>query len=543
MEHAVRVGEQNTLSAIDTTSHTRDRPLPADSGNLALLACFAAAMVLACLIYEPWRTAPFSIVDFSEFLPLLTRNDSFGARLIAFVNYYSTQGRFNVVVYVYLVSEWSLFGWNAAAWHLSRFAEMCGIAALSYVLLLRMTGSRIGAAAGASLYFVASCAAPAWIRLSTAEVIGMWPLLGGALLATRYQCSQHWRASATAIAVLAAFAVLSKEVLIVFVPLVVLLAWTYCGPDHFVQPRASRRNLWLACTTAAAITVPIILILIIAARAHGPAYALAYGHAPVSMARSVGILLGLVLPTFSTYAPFTSFALPANMVFLIILAAGWTVSPVDTGLRRSHRSIAACLMAISVIGTLVYSPWPLFNFFYGLPYLIVPAALLAFAIKTINRHWPRRLWVALSACALILAQAAAFAAYDARHAFALREVNGALVKSVATRPATNSLIVTTKAISELSWIDTGPTLGRFVAALYPSRTLLSARSVSCETMRAGNDVHVPRGSVLITYADDCGTFPHPAWSERRVFSYFYWPALSLRQDSIRVDMLAAPASY
>ena len=507
-----------------------------------MLTLLAVGILISLRVYEPWRPTQFSVTDFCDFLPLLIGHHTFGGRLSAFVEYYSRQGRFNVVPYTYLILEWTAFGWNAAAWQVSRFVEMTGIVVLVYVLLRRLTGSRPGAGAGAALFFVASCASSAWIRLTLSEAQAMWPLLGAALLATTYQSTNRWRSSGLGIALLMIVLVLSKEVLIALVPFVVLLAWTYNAPGQFMRPVMSRRNRWIMYATLTTTVLASIPIALIALRASGSSYAGGYGHGSATLTRVLGLFAALAYPTYATYPPHIDFALPANFAFLLVIAAGWGLPPADLKHRATRRRLAACLVGILFVGVATYLPWPFFLSYYGLPYLLAPAALLAFAVKFIEQDRPRFRWLAYTACLVIVVQAAVYASYESRRDLAAREVNGVLIDLISQRTGQDTVLVATRSVSpDAPWGGTAQILHRFSAAVYPNRLVPPGFDVKCATARAVEAARALHRNMLVSFADQCGTVNQPSSVARAVFSYFYWPAPSIRQDSVRADVIIPAA--
>jgi hypothetical protein len=502
--------------------------------RMAVLTLFVAGVGLALILYQPWRRAPFRIADFSEFLPLLIHHKSFGAQLSGFIAYYASQGRFNVLLYVLEVSRWSAFGWNAAAWQISSFVEMCGVVAIVYALLYRITGNRVGAIAGSSLFIVATAATSGWIVVTVAEPLAMWPLYGGALLATGYQRSRRPRAISAIIALLMALTILTKEVLIVLVPFVVLLAWTCDGPGRFRPIRMSRRDQLLAGATIVGTAMALAPIVLIASHARGTAYSALYGDGSARFALTR--FLAMTLPAYATYPPLLSFLLPGNVLFLVVLVTGWCTTQTRTGSKTGRLALFAAIIAVPIAGTIIYLPWPLFDLYYALPFLIGPAALLAVAVTSIVRHLPRWRWQTFCACALILAQAALFSGYTSSRLLALREVNGILVNAIGHRPVTDTIVVAAKGSQLLPWFGAGPTLSRYVAAAFPLRGMSPTRSVGCEG--TGADSINARGTnvILISYSDDCGPLSHSSSIDRRVFRYVYWPELSIRYDSVRADI-------
>jgi len=508
--------------------------------RMAVLALFVAGAGLALLLYQPWQQAPFRIADFSEFLPLLIHHKSFGAQLSGFIGYYASQGRFNVLLYVLEVSRWSAFGWNAAAWQISSFVEMCGVVAIVYALLYRITGDRAGAIAGSSLFIVATAATSGWIVVTVAEPLAMWPLYGGALLATGYQHSRKPRTMSAVIAVLMALTILTKEVLIALVPFVLLLAWTCDGPGRFRPIRMSRRNQLLAGATIVGTAMAMIPVVLIASHARGTAYSTLYGDGSTRFA--LARFLAMTLPAYATYPPLLSFLLPGNVLFLLVVGTGWCTTQARTESKTGRLALFAAIMAVPIAGTIVYLPWPFFDLYYALPFLVGPAALFAVAVTSLTRHLPRWRWLTFCACTLILAQAALFSGYTSNRLLALREVNGTLVDSIGHRPVTDTIVVAAKGTQLLPWFGAGPTLSRFAAAVFPLRGMSPTRSASCD--RKDNDGTNARNTrvILISYSDDCGALAHSSSVARRVFRYVYWPDLSVRYDSVRADLWIPDAS-
>src|SRR5579862_5204894 len=187
--------------------------------NVTLWAAMLLVVTGTLLLYQPWRRLPFDITDFSEFLPLLHR-PSLGARWSGFLHYYASQGRWNVLSYAAIIAKWSVFGMYTAGWELVRFAEMWLIIVLTFLALRRFGADAWGAAAGAALMTVAAPAVPAWLRLTMGEPLGLALLLAALLVATRYRGSAHWRRDAIVIAILVALALLTKEMLVAFVPFI-----------------------------------------------------------------------------------------------------------------------------------------------------------------------------------------------------------------------------------------------------------------------------------------------------------------------------------
>lgn len=497
------------------------------------------ALGLAGFLYQPWRRVPFDIVDYSEFLPLLLQHHTMAGRLGAFTEYYGSQGRLNLLSYLLLIGKWMGFGWNTVGWQVARFAQMAGVVAGVYFLLRRLTAGRWGPAAGAALFITAGTAAPAWIRLTMGEPLGLVFLLGAAGIAVQYQTTRRWRLSGVMIGLLVAAALLTKEMLVGAAPFLLLLAWCFVAPGRLAMPRRSERNVWVLATTAAAGAAVLVPVAMVGLNVSSDAYSAQYGAASMSIGRLIDLLTRMVLPARASYAPYLRpLLLPANVIFLGIVLVGWRVGLREPATRAHRMALGAIALSLPVVGAVLYLPWPQFNDFYGLPFLLGPALLLAMAVSFIENGMPRGRWIMYAGCLGLLATTAAFAQYAARAAMARREVNREVVTAIVERPGLDSVVVAMPYLTTQRWQGTGPTLGRYAAALSPGVAVPSVSDALCrETLplfqRGGGR------AMLVSYADGCGSFPRPTSSTRRYFTYIYWPTLSLRVDSVRVDLLTA----
>jgi hypothetical protein len=507
--------------------------------SVALLAAAIAAVALAAVLYQPWRAVPFDIIDFSEFLPLLQRPGGAVARLSGFLTYYASQGRFNVVAYVALLAKWALLGSHPARWQLARFLQMGLIVALVYRLARRLGATPRGAAAGASLFIAAAPAAPAWIRLTMGEPLALVALLAAALLAADYRWVARWRRSAVAIGALLTAAVLTKEMLVVLTPFVLGLALRSADDGHETRPAADDGRIWwLLGGTTIALVIALAAVAWVALHAPRDAYAAEYGAAPVDAGRALDLAARMLLPMRAEYAPHIRLGLlPANLAFAVLVVVGWRAALSKPATRRRWLPIAGAAAVLLAVGTVTYLPWPTFNEFYGLPFLLTPALLLAGAVSALESTSKLAGRLALAATAAVVGLCAMSAGYASRQSMARREVNYELARLIGAHPELDSVVVAMPFISSQRWQGVGPTLRRYAAALYPGARLPHVDDVLCaETIplyRSG----MP-GAMLITYADRCGSFPVSTRTIRRTYSYLYWPSLAVRIDSARADVLA-----
>ena len=455
-------------------------------------------------------------------------------RFRALVDYYaSLQGRLNLFAYAFIALKWSVFGPDTAAWQLARFAQMCGIVMGVFILLRRLDTSRAAAVAGASLFISASGAAHGWYRLTMGEPLGFMLMLGAALVATAYHEASRWRPMAAAIALLLVGSLLAKEMLVGGVPFVLFIACCW-RPKHAVAPlRCTPRNVWLIASTLLATAAVLLPVGVIALSARPDSFSSAYGTAAISAGRFVDILQAMLLPVYPV------FQFPANLLYLVTAVTGWWLVFKHSPTRRHPLTLLAVALSLPVMGAVLYLPWPKFEQFYRLPFLLGPALLLAWAVTWIQHYAARAVWIAYIGCAGIVAYSSINAQRLARTAGARQEVNAAVAGSLVAHASRDSVMVATPALLPVPqrWWGPGPSLRRYAGVMARAATLPPVRDADCLSAAALLRAGVGRAA-LISYSTWCGVLPHPTQTVRRQYSYIDWLTLTPRTDSLRADIFA-----
>jgi hypothetical protein len=495
--------------------------------------------LVAAVVYQPWINTPFDILDFSDFLATLRQNDSFTSRVTALTRQYAAQGRFNLLNYTFLAWKWSLFGWNEAAWQVARSAQMLLIVSVSYVLLRRLGAGRWGAVAGAALFIVAQTASPAWIRLPMGEPLGLMAVLGAALIATTYQGTAKWKAAGAGIAILLTATILTKELLIVLVPFVLLLACARRTGGEFLLPLFTRRNVWLVSITTGGVFAVGIPVAVIALRAPPAAYSSDYGGGTLSLGHFLYSFLSIMLPVRGLFSGEASLSSQlGNLLFLGIVLAGWLLAREDAEVRHLWMPLGMAAVSLAAAAAVIYLPLPYFQDYYGLPFVLAPAVLLALAITAIERRRRVWRWVAYAGCAVALTQGALYAAHDSRATIAARKIHRALVDDFAAHPTADSIVIAVRNVQAEPWKRRGPTLGRYARALLPNQHFPTLVDLPCSDMPFL--VHGGIGNaMLVSYSTQCGGIARPARVIREDYTYIGWPVLAFVPDSL-VITIAGP---
>jgi hypothetical protein len=495
-------------------------------------------LALALALYAPWCARPFDMWDFPEFLPLLLRHRNVLAQFTSIVEYYSHEGRFSVLPYAFLALKWNAFGWHSALWQGTRFVQMVLIVIGAYWIIRNFVRNRAAAALAAGLFICAATAATAWIRLTMGEPLVLMFLLGAIALACRFQGSAHPMSVAVGIALLMVGILLSKEMIAVAtVPFIVLLAWSRASDGTIERIRLSWRNGALLGICVVVLLPASVAIATVALRASSQAYISSYGSSPLTLETFLVRFTAFIIPAWPGRQP-VALTAPINVCFLSLLAIGWSVALGRREQRGSTLRLLGLLLLLPALGALVYLPLPTFGDFYGLPFLITPAILLAVALDAIAGRFPAARRLAYVAAVLVILGTAAQAKHNAGAVRARDEVNFALLDR----------------ISQYSFIDTvyvasplGPRPGwRLGSRIAHSRTVYThvgtarqppIKDVSCGELRERE--RSDSGNVLfVSYSQVCGSIDHPSVTLIRRFSYLDPAALSVRPDSFRVDLLA-----
>ena len=517
----------------DAALNARDR-----RARILLWIVAIAAFLATLVIYRPYRSAPFDFVDFSEFLPLLKRGASFSDRLGNLLEYYGgVQGRWNVVAYVAMAAKWSIWGDSPVAWQWLRFMTMWAIICLTYRLLRALGVTWLGAAAGASIFLVAPPAVDGWTRLTMAEPLGTVLIL---VLCSLMMANQRYvsdRSAIILVALLSLLLVLVKEMMVValFLP-VALSALTYHGDVPFWRAVQFRRR---TMAVGAGAIVGLVPVAIVALSAPGDAYTNEFG----ARLRPLGDIaahwtLGVI--------PFgVGSAFPARLVGLALLAfigmivAGWRVRLRHaTSTPRRDAWILAIALALPLLGALAYVPWPSYNRFYAIPFLLGGSLLVALAISGLQTHAARLAPTSVMVWVIFLVFGAADAAALAARQTVRQRVNRILVARLAgLKDRSDTVLLAAEQQPPTFWQGIGPTLQRYGEAYdLDMPVIINER---CNTARARAQAGE---KVVIFYQSLC---PNTVTNDPIVQRYWRVALPSPRPvvDSMRVDVVVpSPAS-
>jgi hypothetical protein len=493
----------DVLTASPETADVRRRLIQA-------FALASPALVLAAVLYEPWRMTAFPVSDWGALLTLFRASDSPTESFRALMSAYGStgEGRFLPVHMAWLSAEWALVGQDPAAWQAVRFSINSAVIVGLVMLLLQVGVEAAFAAVSALLVVVASAAPQGWYVPHISEPAGALFLVTALLLAVRYSSARHPRAIATGIALSLTCAVLSKEMFLAAIPFVLGVALV--GPDHRETIRMTRRWIELVVVVSVVtLTLCVVPILWVRASAPASAYAGSYSLASAGI-ENVGTAVAVMLFPVTREVWF-----PANLGFFAIVGTAiWL-----TFRRRWLRKGALLLAALSapLLGALLHAPWPRLEGYYGFAYLPAVAVALATSLSVIRGGGNRALTAgSYAAVGVVVLYGALFARERAHLNRASREVEMATVQALG-RLVPDTLLVAVEDPRHSGALGDG--LMRYAAA-HAIPIAGAAADVACpEAMRTLSQER--RRVAVLAFSHQCSLdgVRDPRWhAERRIVS-------------------------
>ncbi len=507
--------------------------------NRRALAAWVTGLLIvavALIVYRPDRPLPFDLWDFREFLPILQRHPGIGDGYAALLHYYAGHGRMNPLFYLTFVIQYAVFGDWAWGWQLLRFAVMLVDAALLVWLARRLGLDWLGAATAGLLFVVATPMVRAWVQLM-AEPLVIGLLLVAAHAALSYRGAPRWRGRAGCIlgCILAAF--LTKEVAGALGAGVVLLAvWGWSRPVRRPEVSAPRTLTLVVGASVIAIAVAVMIVTV-RSRPDATGYGMAYGSAPLSVARLSENLAAIVMPVHPEGRTALGMLYPANVIALLLLGLGMAAFLRQGGDRQVLLRSIGFGLGIAGFGALLYLPWPKFDAFYAAPFFVGPALLLGAAVSSLARAGGGRQLLATIGSVLLIGYAMIPASRSVEAAAAALHLNVAVVRVIGSLSAGDSVVVA------------GPANG-------PRRLPVAAAELREYAIATG----IGGEATLPVMVDaDCAATPPPA-AHRALLSYSYgcgalaaaglrltasyrwrdWLTLALRGDTLRADLTGPP---
>ena len=507
--------------------------------RIALGAAVAFAAV-ALAVYRPWIDRPFSILDFSEFLPLLIRPDGFIARIRALTQYYVVDhGRLNLVSYVALAAKWGVLGAKPVVWQWARVVEMGAVMGGAYLLLRRLAVRPVGAVVGVSLFLATRVASEAWTRMTMGEPLGLLFSLGALLLATRWRETDRPGPAIAWSGMLMALAVLSKEMFIGLLPLVWLIGLGRQPDGTLAAPTWDARSLkWLLWSGALPL-IAFAVTAVVALSAGASGISALYGTSS-GRGRLFADLLMRSWFVQGARPGLAALLMPGELCFVALLVGGlWVGVQRGAGRKFTWPAVGAALLSLAL--AVLYLPWPYFNQYYALPFLLGPALLLGLAVDALVAKGKFGAIAAAVGSVGMLIGVAPGTARLTSFGIALQQVNGELASLLGKAPNADHIVVARRELLAQAWTGTGPTLRRYALATGAAPTLPPADDFTCPDAAQLLQRGLGR-TILISYHQNCGPIGGSSATIMRRFNYLQvdWDGAGIRADSVGADIVAGP---
>ena len=365
-------------------------------------------LVLAALVYQPWAATSLPILDFSEFLPILTANSSPLDQFAGVTRYMATQGRFCPLLYAYLIATWNFFGMWAPGWHLSYFALNASVLIAAHGFFVRLGAKRPAVFLALAVWTFAPPVAAGWLR-PTGEPIGLLLMIAALTQAYNFADAADWKGRAILIAALAFGMISAKEMLIVLLPAVWLMTRLRHNGGTWQWAPWSRRDGFVTGVTFVAAVAALIPIALVANMAPPGNYADRYGSIRFTLDAFLDRFKVATLPSRAGLPKIVQLmndpgwqswlAFP-NLLWIGVVLASLAILFVRS--RSSNRRGIQWPLLLAFVwlmpGVIAYVPWPSEATFYMLPFALGLSFGVAYALSAV---WERRSSAALTTVAVV----------------------------------------------------------------------------------------------------------------------------------------------
>ena len=484
---------------------------------------------------RPWTKAAFPVWDYAELLPLLRGARGFWEALLAVAHFNRPDGRANYLAYAQFALTWQLAGDNPLWWQLQRALFMLLAGVLFVAVARRLGATPLAAAFSALLFMLAVPSTEGWLFLM-GEPLAVVLLLLLLLLGAGYRTLPAWRGRAVVLALLALGVMLTKEILGVTLPAGVLFILCWEPGVGFRLPRAGPRERWLVLLLLGVLLIEGWSALSAYRDATSTSYAARFGAGGLVPARFATLLQAMLLPTRFATAGGGTILYPANLAFLLVLLLGLVNSPVRA--RPGRVWWALGLLSYPLIGAVVYTLWPRYSAFYGIPFFAASAGLFLAAATAIERAHRIGRWLVV----LLGTVAVGYAAIVAERVVGEKHATAALAREIALsfprHARLDTLLVGLPSQGGRRWPITAQELRRYAVALgVPDSALPLTRDAFCEEIGIRLRASLARNAVL-NDQNPCGRLPVRTQEWNAEVRYFDWLGFSRVRDTMRVEILA-----
>ena len=476
--------------------------------------------------------------DYPSNLPIFERAPGIWNGAMALAEWNRADGRANYFSYLEFSITWALTHYDTLGWQIARALVMLAAAILLVQVARRLGATPLAAALGALVFCVAVPSTEGWLFLAGEQLATCFLLLM-VLASAGYTTTPAWRGRAVLIALLAASVMLTKEVIGLCLPLIVIFAVTWEPGLGFRRPRLGPRERWLALLLLVVIVAEAWSVRSAMQDAVAGSYASAFGRDGLDGGKVFTLFQAMLLPNRFSSAGLSTALYPANLAFLMLLLLGLVWPARAPSGQRGMRWLGLGLLAYPLIGALTYALWPRYAAYYGIPFFAGSAGLLTAAATRVERNGGRVGRVAVGVLgAAILFYSGIVSARTIRQKEATAALTRDVTLALADAPRLDTLFVVTPPGGGRRWPINAWELDKYAKFLkVPDARIPVIVDASCDAVIAR--VQQPLGnSAVLNDQNPCGRLPVTTRTWERDVGFIDWMSLSRVPDTMRVYLTA-----
>ena len=497
---------------------------------------------LAAAVFRPWSMPILPTLDFSEFLPQAAAHNSAIAQYLAIAAERGTQGRMCLLEYVHIVVAWQAFGMWAPGWHWTYFALLSAVVVVGWKVMLRVGVSRPAATIALTVWAMMEPTAGAWLR-PTGEPIALLLALLAFRVGLGYADASDWRRRTVIVVLCAVGAMLAKDVLAALIPLCWIGTRFRVHDGNWEWTPWQRRDTILILTLTAAVLAVMVPIAYVALNAPKGNYAGRFGEKLFDLSNAAERLQVTFLPLRERVPPLSRilndplwrlWILAPGLTWMCVVAAGLVI-----GVRRGRIWPIALAGVWSIVGVVVYAPWPGRAAFYMLPFAFGATFGAAHALTWLLQSRSAGSRIGLAGLGFV-ASVVTFEARGIVHEHELRiEVDRRVMNRIAELEGTDRLIAAVPKPAAPEMWGLGRRLAQF-GHLYTGTPKVPGFDVSCAESRRFLESN-PRA---IAVSEDRGCGVLTSRSEPIIMSVprYLWPLLTGSFQTIRTAYVTPGAA-
>ncbi len=499
---------------------------------------FLASLVpcLALAIVRPWTRQAFAVWDYPLVIPILRQAHGVWDGAIAIAAFNRPDGRANYLSYLQFALTFGAAGDNPVGWQIERALVMLAAALLLVWAARRLGATPLAAAIAATVFAVSVPGTEGWLFLA-GEPLSAVLLLLMVLAAAGYRTTPAWRSRAVVIALLAALVMLSKEFHGLCLPVIVLFAVCWDPEQGFRRPAFGARERWLGLLLFVVLVLEGWSVLSALRNAVPGSYASQFGRSGALSAGASTLFQAMLLPARFSSAGVRTVLYPANLIFLMLLVLGLARPASGAPRPRGWWWWIVGLVSYPVIGAVTYAVWYRYSAFYGIPFFLGSAGLLALAATSIERSHRAGRVVVAALGGLMIVYTTIVSDRTIRQKNATAALALSITHTLAARPRLDTLFVVTPRQGGRRWPITGGELRHYGLAFGgPDSILPVMKDASCEEVASRLQQPLDRNAVL-NDQNPCGRLGAQTITWAADVGYLDWVSLRGIADTMRVDLL------